>query len=121
MIQMGTKLRVVDNSGALIVECIKVLKSARAAYLGDEIVVSVKKVLSGVRAKGVKEGDVLRAIVTQTRYPTQRLDGSVLSFDQNGAVLLKTGGGLWGTKVGLIPKEVKVAFPDIAFPSKEVI
>jgi ribosomal protein L14 len=35
--------KVIDNSGALVVECINVMGGSRIASLGDEIVVSVKK------------------------------------------------------------------------------
>lgn len=111
MIQMGTKLRVIDNSGAVIVECIKVLKNAKKAYIGDEIVVSVKKVLKGGR--GVKLGEVMRAMVAQTKYPIRREDGSTVMFSQNGAFLLKSTGGLLGTKIKIIPGELKKRFPNL--------
>jgi len=45
MIQNGTYLNVQDNSGARSVMCIKVLKGykSRYAYIGDLILVSIKK------------------------------------------------------------------------------
>lgn len=43
MIQLKTFLKVIDNSGALIVECINVMGGSKIASLGDEIVVSVKR------------------------------------------------------------------------------
>lgn len=56
MIQLKTFLKVIDNSGGLIVECINVIGQKRIASLGDEIVVSVKKarplvVLEGASSK----------------------------------------------------------------------
>ena len=68
MIQVGTKLRAVDNSGAKIVECIKVLGGSRKkiASTGDSIVVSVKEVRSytgGNMKMKVTKGDVSKAIV----------------------------------------------------------
>ena len=44
MIQMQTKMNVADNSGARIVQCIKVLGGSkrRTASVGDVVVVSVK-------------------------------------------------------------------------------
>jgi large subunit ribosomal protein L14 len=49
MIQMQTLLDVADNTGAKVVRCIKVLGGTkrRSAGLGDVIVVSVQKALSG--------------------------------------------------------------------------
>ena len=60
MIQMGTKLNVADNTGAKIVQCIKVLGGSKkmSAGIGDKIVVSIKK--AAVSDK-VKEGEVFHA------------------------------------------------------------
>ena len=46
MIQLRTVLQVADNSGAKVVQCIKVLggSSRRYARVGDVIVVAVKEV-----------------------------------------------------------------------------
>jgi large subunit ribosomal protein L14 len=41
MIQSRTVLKVIDNSGAKYVRCLKVLKKKKVGYLGDLIVVSV--------------------------------------------------------------------------------
>ena len=47
MIQMQTKLEVADNSGARMVQCLKVLGGSirRFASLGDLIVISVKEAI----------------------------------------------------------------------------
>ncbi|MBI5753997.1 uL14 family ribosomal protein, partial [Candidatus Peregrinibacteria bacterium] len=44
MIQFGTNLKVVDNTGAKMCRCIKILGATRARYahLGQVIVVSIK-------------------------------------------------------------------------------
>lgn len=52
MIQLKTFLKVIDNSGAIIVECINVMGGSRIASLGDEIVVSVKKAKPVVLLEG---------------------------------------------------------------------
>ena len=45
MVQQGTILKVTDRTGVVLVQCIKVLGSSKKgiAYLGDIILVSVKK------------------------------------------------------------------------------
>ena len=50
MIQVQTELTVADNTGARIVECIKVLGGSkrRTASVGDSIVVSVKEAIPNV-------------------------------------------------------------------------
>ena len=62
MIQMQTKLKVADNSGAKTLFCIKVLGGSKRKYasVGDVIVVSVREALP---ASKVKKGEVHRAVV----------------------------------------------------------
>ena len=47
MIQIQTELSVADNTGAKIVECIKVLGGSKRRYasIGDVIVIAVKEAL----------------------------------------------------------------------------
>ena len=65
MIQMQTKLDVADNSGARLLQCIKVLGGSKrkTASVGDVIVVSIKEAIPRGR---VKKGDVHRAVIVRT-------------------------------------------------------
>ena len=67
MIINETKLSVADNSGAKLVQCIKVLGGSkrRSASIGDVIVVSVKEAIPNGK---VKPGEVTRAVVVRTKY-----------------------------------------------------
>ena len=87
MIQVQTELFVADNTGAKIVECIKVLGGSkrRFASIGDIIVVSIKDAIP--RAK-VKKGEVFKAVIVRTSKEFTRNDGSTIRFDKNAAVLL---------------------------------
>ena len=51
MIQMQSRLKVADNSGAKEVQCIKVLASAKSAYIGDTIIVSIKSAIPKGKVK----------------------------------------------------------------------
>ena len=66
MIQIQTELNVADNTGAKIVECIKVLGGSKRRYasIGDNIVVSVKDAIPNAK---VKKGTVHRAVVVRTK------------------------------------------------------
>lgn len=106
MIQHRTMLKVADNTGALLVQCIKVLGGTRRRYaqLGDIVVVSVKK---AEPRKIVKKKDVLRAVVVRQRSPYRRPDGSYLSFDDNAVVILD-GKELKGGRIfGPVPRELR--------------
>ena len=107
MIQMKTKMEVADNSGAKIVECIKVLGGSKrmAAYLGDIIVVAVKEAIPGGK---VKKGDVKKAVIVRTKYPVRRQDGSYIQFDKNSVVILANSGEPVGTRIfGPVARELR--------------
>ena len=89
MIQEQTMLNVADNSGARRVMCIKVLGGSHRRYagVGDIIKITIKEAIP--RGK-VKKGDVLKAVVVRTKKGVRRPDGSVIRFDGNACVLLKT-------------------------------
>ena len=108
MIIAETKLNVADNSGAKLVQCIKVLGGSkrRSASLGDVIVISVKEAIP----KGkVKKGEVTRAVVVRTKKGVSRQDGSTIRFDKNSAVLLTKEGEPIGTRIfGPVTRELRL-------------
>lgn len=107
MIQMQTNLDVADNSGARSVMCIKVLGGSkrRFASVGDIIVVSVKEAIPRGR---VKKGDVMKAVVVRTAKDIRRVDGSVIRFDNNAAVLIDNKKEPVGTRIfGPVPRELR--------------
>jgi large subunit ribosomal protein L14 len=107
MIQMNTRLKVADNSGAREIMCINVLGGTRRkyAYLGDTIVASVKKAIPN---SATKKGDVVRAVVVRTAYPFQRPDGSYIRFDENAAVILSDKNNPRGTRIfGPVARELR--------------
>ena len=107
MIQQETNLDVADNSGAKRVQCIKVLGGSKRKYasVGDIIVVSVKDAIPRGR---VKKGSVMKAIVVRTAKDIRRVDGSVIRFDRNAAVLINAQGEPVGTRIfGPVPRELR--------------
>jgi large subunit ribosomal protein L14 len=107
MIQQETNLDVADNSGAKRVQCIKVLGGSKRKYahVGDVIVVSVKDAIPRGR---VKKGNVMKAIVVRTAKDIRRLDGSIIRFDRNAAVLINNQGEPVGTRIfGPVPRELR--------------
>ena len=107
MIQMQTNLDVADNSGARKVQCIKVLGGSKRKYasVGDIIVVSVKEAIPRGR---VKKGDVMKAVVVRTAKDIRRVDGSVIRFDNNAAVLVDNKSEPVGTRIfGPVVRELR--------------
>ena len=107
MIQVQTELSVADNTGAKIVECIKVLGGSKRRYasVGDSIVVSVKEAIPNGK---VKKGTVQKAIIVRTKYPILRNDGSTVKFDNNAAVIMDEKGEPLGTRIfGPVTRELR--------------
>jgi large subunit ribosomal protein L14 len=87
MVQVESFLNVADNSGAKIVQCIKVLGGTKRKYasIGDIIVVAVKNALP---TSAIKKGTVERAVVVRTHKEYRRPDGTYIRFDDNACVLI---------------------------------
>ena len=80
-IQMGSILKVADNSGAFLVRCIQVLRKTGKCSngrVGDRIKVSVIQKKKG--DSKIKKGDVYKALIIATRENTRRDDGTCISF-----------------------------------------
>ena len=99
-------LRVADNSGAKLVQCIKVLGGTRRRYarIGDVIVVTVKV---AEPRKAVKKSDVVKAVVVRSRKQFRREDGSHIKFDENAVVIVDGLEPKGGRIFGPIPRELK--------------
>lgn len=80
-------LQVADNSGAKLVQCIKVLGGYKKRYavIGDMINVVVK--VAQPHAP-VKKSQVLHAVIVRQRKEVRRSNGVYIRFDENAVVLI---------------------------------
>ena len=87
MIQMQSKLTVADNSGAKLVQCIKVLGGTHRRYagIGDIVVVAVKE---AIPTSTIKEGTVQKAVIVRVAKEYRRPDGTYIRFDDNACVIV---------------------------------
>ena len=108
MIQMGTMLKVADNSGARKLCAIRQLGGSAApryASLGDVVVCSVKE---AAPESDIKKGAVVRAVVVRIKARKRRRDGSYITFDENAAVLINPEREPVGTRVfGPVARELR--------------
>lgn len=121
MIQQGTRLKVADNTGAKVLNCIKVLGGSRRRYaqIGNIVVASVKE---AEPRKEVKKKDVVRAVIVRQKKPFRRADGSYIRFDDNAAVIVE-GYKPKGKRIfGPIPRDLKESgFESIVALAKNVV
>ena len=121
MIQTRSMLKVADNSGAKLIQVIRVLggSSRRYARIGDIVVGSVKV---AEPRKPVKKKDVVRAVIVRQRQPYRRKDGSYVRFDENAAVVLEGKEPKGGRIFGPIPRELRDrGFVKIVSLAQEVV
>jgi large subunit ribosomal protein L14 len=107
MIQVESRLRVADNTGAREILCIRIKGGShrRYAYVGDTIVATVKSATPG---GSVKKGDVVKAVVVRTKKELGRKDGTYIAFDENAAVLIDNQGNPRGTRIfGPVARELR--------------
>lgn len=121
MLQQESMLVAADNSGAKMVQVIRVAGSTHRRYanIGDVVKVTVKDAIP--RGK-VKKGEVHDAVVVRTRKGVRRSDGSLIRFDRNAAVLLTNKLEPIGTRIfGPVTRELRERFMRIISLAPEVL
>ena len=107
MIQLNTRLKVADNSGAKRVSCIRVVGASNKMFagIGDVIVANIKE---AVHDGKVKKGEVVRCVVVRTVKATKRSDGSSIKFDENSVVIINKDNEPIGTRIfGPVARELR--------------
>jgi large subunit ribosomal protein L14 len=95
MINLLTKVKIVDNSGAILGRTIKV--KTKNAKIGDKILISVKRISS---AGSILKGDVFTGIIVRTNYKKR--------FEDNAVILIKKDGSPVGSRIkGPISNKIK--------------
>jgi large subunit ribosomal protein L14 len=121
MVQVGTVLKVADNSGAKNLKLIGIPGSSRRRFasVGDIVTVAV----SGSSSVGtVKDHSVVKAVIVRTRKEFRRKDGSHIRFDDNAAVVINKDKSMIGSRVfGPVARELReTGFLKIVSLAKEV-
>jgi len=110
MIQVESKIKVADNSGARTVKCIRVIGGYKKRYarIGEVFTATVKEATPHT---AIKKGDIVRAVLVRSKKEIRRKDGTYLRFDSNACVIVdKEKKEPKGTRVfGPIAREVRRA------------
>lgn len=107
MVQPETRLKVADNSGAKVIQVIRVLGGSvkKTANIGDVVIASVKTATPG---GVVKKKDVVKAVVVRSKSGVSRKDGSHIKFDENAAVIIDNNKQPRGTRIfGPVARELR--------------
>lgn len=122
MIQLGSYIKITDNTGAREILCINIPArgSKKYARIGDIIIGVVK----GANPQGMlKDGERVHSLIVRTKKELRRRDGSYIRFDDNAAVVLDKGKNPKGTRIfGPIAREIKESgYGKIASMAEEVL
>ena len=107
MIQMQSNMTVADNSGAKIVQCIKVIGGSHRRYagIGDIVVVAVKE---AIPTSTIKKGSVEKAVIVRQAKEYRRPDGTYIRFDDNACVIVDDNKNPKGKRVfGPVARELR--------------
>ena len=107
MIQMQSCMNVADNSGAKIVQCIKVIGGSHRRYagIGDIVVVAVK---DAIPTSTIKKGTIAKAVIVRQAKEYRRPDGTYIRFDDNACVLIDANKNPKGKRVfGPVARELR--------------
>ena len=107
MLQMQSMMTVADNSGAKIVQCIKVLGGSHRRYagIGDVVVVAVKE---AIPTSTIKEGSVQKAVIVRVAKEYRRPDGTYIRFDDNACVIVDADRNPKGKRIfGPVARELR--------------
>ena len=121
-LQNGSRLDVVDNSGAKQIEIITVPKyhgvanRVPSAGVGDLIIASVKKGTPQMRRQ------VVFAVIVRQRRPMRRADGTMIFFEDNAAVITTDNGETKGTGIkGPVAREAAERWPRISATANMIV
>ncbi len=107
MVQVESRVKVADNTGARQILIIRVLGGSRRRYahVGDIVVGTVKEANPG---GAVKKSDIVRAVIVRTVKERRRADGSYIKFDDNAAVIINEQMNPRGTRIfGPVARELR--------------
>jgi large subunit ribosomal protein L14 len=84
---VGTKVKIIDNTGAVLSECVEIYKASKyiGAVVGDLILVTLKQVVPN---RKVKKGELTKAVVVRSKNSSIRLSGHRVSSIDSAIVLL---------------------------------
>jgi len=117
-LQNGSRLAVIDNTGAKEIEIITVpgyhgvARRVPSAGVGDLVIASVKKGTPQMR----------RQIVFRQRRPMRRPDGTIVYFEDNAAVITTETGETKGTDIkGPVAREAAERWPRVSATASIIV
>ncbi|NLL94844.1 MAG: 50S ribosomal protein L14 [Thermoplasmatales archaeon] len=121
-LQNGSQLNVIDNTGAKVIEIITVpryhgvARRVPGAGVGEIVMASVKKGTPQMRRQ------IVYAVIVRQKRPFRRADGTMVSFEDNAAVITTETGETKGTDIkGPVAREAAERWPRVAATANTIV
>lgn len=126
MIQIESKIKVVDNSGANKIKCLKILNKSNKSKgrIGDIVVGVVCRLRKSQKFKKVKRREIVYGLLVSTKDKISRNGGNILiNFESTNVVLLNKNKSLLANRIkGSVFKELNIkGYNRIISLSKNII
>ncbi|MDD2410360.1 MAG: 50S ribosomal protein L14 [Candidatus Methanomethylophilaceae archaeon] len=119
---VGSRLNVIDNTGAKVIEIITVpsyhgvARRLPSAGVGDMVIASVKKGTPQMRRQ------IVFAVIVRQRRAMRRPDGTMVSFEDNAAVIVTDTGETKGTDIkGPVAREAAERWPRVSSTANIIV
>jgi ribosomal protein L14 len=106
-------IRIIDNTGAKVARCIKILNPSPKTKVGDLAIVSLRKVKpryvhKGQKKEQFKKGEIRLALIINLARSFYRKDGTRIKLTKNYGFLVTIKGKVLGTRLKKpVPKELR--------------
>lgn len=84
MISVGTVFKCSDNSGAILIKCIKIYKRKKKGSIGDNV---LGVVVTYNPKKKLKKGEMHKVLIIRTKYRS-KVNNSYYRFSDNAGIIL---------------------------------
>lgn len=129
MLQLRSRVKIVDKTSALSGVCIKVLKGKFIAYMGDTFLLSVRSrsakkasLLKFRLQKKFSVGSMHRALLIRSKFNFKRFPGLFIKFFDNSCVLVNKRIVPISNRIyGPVLKEFCMVWPSIGCVSVEIL
>lgn len=129
MLQLRSRVKIVDKTSALSGVCIKVLKGKFIAYMGDTFLLSVRSrsakkasLLKYRLQKKFSVGSMHRALLIRSKFNFKRFPGLFIKFFDNSCVLVNKRIVPISNRIyGPVLKEFCMVWPSIGCVSVEIL
>jgi len=106
MIQIGSKLIVVDNSGVKKVQCINIIGKKKVANIGNFLLVTLRSYTKNLK---LKKRTLYLGLLINIKYWVLRKSGVYLKFYSNNILIFNIKFKFLGSRIiGILSKEIKI-------------